>query len=468
MNAQNKRSHETPPWRFLAAILILSCLVLISGSHPLRAEAHVHTFVVDSLADDEDASWGDGICATAIAECTLRAALTEAWALWDGSTFPPADLDTHTIQVPEGTYYIGSVLNELGVGGNVVINGAGRDLTILYGQGSGVIYVGLGTTATIKDLTITNGIAGTGAGINNVGDLTLTDVAVTNSSATSTWGGGIRNSNQLVMARVTVSGNQAAQLGGGIFNDEGATLTILDSTISGNSVTDTGGAGGGIYNSGASTPGTVTIERSTLSGNTAPFGGGLDNWGEAWLANVTISGNSATTTGGAGGGAISNNGSATLDLKSVTIANNTTTTSRALVNVNELGLNIAHTIVAGNTGGDCDLISNSFTGATHHNLDSDGTCFTGIGSKLWSTDPLLAALGDNGGFTQTHALGTGSPAIDAGDSTNGCKSGGVLLTSDQRGWPRTVDGDVDGTAVCDIGAFEAPPPYQLWLPLIMR
>ena len=106
MNAQNKRSHETPPWRFLAAILILSCLVLISGSHPLRAEAHVHTFVVDSLADDEDASWGDGICATAIAECTLRAALTEAWALWDGSTFPPADLDTHTIQVPEGTYVI--------------------------------------------------------------------------------------------------------------------------------------------------------------------------------------------------------------------------------------------------------------------------------------------------------------------------------------------------------------------------
>ena len=464
MNTQINRGLAKFPWKILTATLIIFGLVLVSSSHPLRAEAHIHTYIVNSTDDEADADPGNGVCDTnsPAGECTLRAAVEEIEYLFTGCYGGcTADTDLHTIQVPAGTYY---VYAELGVTGNVIIDGAGQGSTFVFGQGNGVVYVGSGTTAHIKKLTITNGIAGTGAGINNDGDLTLTDVAVTNSSATSTWGGGIRNSSQLVMARVTVSSNQAVQLGGGIFNDEGATLTIFDSTISGNSVTDTGGAGGGIYNSGASTPGTVTIERSMLSGNTAPFGGGLFNYGEAWLANVTFSGNSATTTAGAGGGAINNNGSATLDLKSVTIANNTTTTGQALVNV--ATLNIAHTIVANNTGGDC-YFGVAPVAFVHHNLDSDGTCFTGIPSNLVSTNPLLAALGNNGGLTQTHALGAGSPAIDAGDVL-GCKSGGVLLTSDQRGWPRTVDGDVNGTAICDIGAFEAPPPYQLWLPLIMR
>jgi len=124
--------------------------------------------------------------------------------------------------------------------------------------------------------------------------------------------------------------------------------------------------------------------------------------------------------------------------------------------------------VANNTGGDCYFAPSILDGVTHHNLDSDGTCFTGIPSNITNTNPLLAALSNNGGPTLTHALGSGSLAIDAGDAINGCKSGGVLLTSDQRGWPRAVDGNVDGTATCDIGAFESPPPHQLWLPLIMR
>jgi hypothetical protein len=86
-------------------------------------------------------------------------------------------------------------------------------------------------------------------------------------------------------------------------------------------------------------------------------------------------------------------------------------------------------------------------------------------SDQTSTDPKLLSLTDNGGLTQTMALGSDSPAIDAGGI---CNSGGAPLLTDQRGWPRTVDGDVDGTATCDLGAFEASPPYQLWLPLISR
>ena len=69
-------------------------------------------------------------------------------------------------------------------------------------------------------------------------------------------------------------------------------------------------------------------------------------------------------------------------------------------------------------------------------------------------DPKLSPLQNNGGPTQTHALLAGSPAIDAGDS-NGCRDNtGALLQTDQRGLPRATDGNGDGKAACDIGAFE--------------
>jgi hypothetical protein len=59
----------------------------------------------------------------------------------------------------------------------------------------------------------------------------------------------------------------------------------------------------------------------------------------------------------------------------------------------------------------------------------------------------------NGGTTPTRALQTGSPAIDAGinDLANAAE-----LTTDQRGtgFARIRDGNSDGTATVDIGAFE--------------
>jgi hypothetical protein len=75
-------------------------------------------------------------------------------------------------------------------------------------------------------------------------------------------------------------------------------------------------------------------------------------------------------------------------------------------------------------------------------------------SSITGENPKLEVLADNGGLTQTHALKADSPAIDAGDP-EGCKDHeGEDLTSDQRGEPRPFDGDQDGTAVCDIGAYE--------------
>jgi hypothetical protein len=69
-------------------------------------------------------------------------------------------------------------------------------------------------------------------------------------------------------------------------------------------------------------------------------------------------------------------------------------------------------------------------------------------------DPVLLPLADNGGFTLTHALAKGSPAIDAGDGTN-------CPTKDQRGAQRPQDGDEDGVPACDIGAYEYDPQQYM-------
>jgi hypothetical protein len=76
------------------------------------------------------------------------------------------------------------------------------------------------------------------------------------------------------------------------------------------------------------------------------------------------------------------------------------------------------------------------------NMDSDGSC---SGFTL-TDDAMLDILANYGGPTETHALKTGSPAIDAApDCTT---TGGSTLAADQRGEPRP------GGPVCDLGAYE--------------
>ena len=244
--------------------------------------------------------------------------------------------------------------------------------------------------------------------------------------------------------------------GGGIYNASGATLN-LDSLIVRNNRT-TGAGGGGISNRSGST---MNITNSTISNNTAaePFyGGGISNTGVLNIANSTISGNSATGSSGL------DNLNGTVTLNNVTITNNTSSaTSGAAVNNSftpgsASTMLIRNTIIAkNNSPNKVDIYGGTSQG---NNLIGASPSFTNgvngdkVGTATEPLDPLLEVLANNGGTTDTHALLSGSPAVNAGNNcvvTASCPSANppFALSTDQNGSNR-----VQG-AIIDIGAFES-------------
>jgi predicted outer membrane repeat protein len=169
---------------------------------------------------------------------------------------------------------------------------------------------------------------GGGAIWNRSGTVTLTNSTVSGNS--SPHGGGIASGGTLTLTNSTVSGNS---VGGGVYGFPGGggilnqgTLTLTNSTISGNSVSAFYFSdGGGIDNRG-----TVTLTNSTVSGNSASgaysYGGGIDNRGTVTLTNSTVSGNSVSSASvccGYGGG-IRNLGG-TVTLTNSTVSGNSAT-----------------------------------------------------------------------------------------------------------------------------------------------
>jgi hypothetical protein len=247
-------------------------------------------------------------------------------------------------------------------------------------------------------------------------------------------------------AKIAISGftirNGRANLGGGIFN--AGTLTVSNTTVSGNIGRGGGSAGMG---AGIANAGTVTITMSTISGNTvsgpfgAGFGGGLWNIGTAIVTNSTLSGNTATSVGGG----IENEGN--LRVNNSTIAANTGKYGGAGIDNYSGTSTLANSVVANNSGGNCYATISS----NGYNLSSDSTCnFNGPGD-LNNTNPMLGPLQNNGGLTQTMALLPGSPAIDSGNPSGCTDDQGHLLKIDQRGLPRPDTEDAGG---CDRGAYE--------------
>ncbi|MCK4637543.1 MAG: hypothetical protein KAT49_06665, partial [Methanomicrobia archaeon] len=210
----------------------------------------------------------------------------------------------------------------------------------------------------------------------------------------------------------TVSDNYAEDDGGGIRNS--GTLTMTNCTVSGN--TCYGDDGGGIHND----EGTLTMTNCTVSDNYADDdGGGIDNDGEDGdleMTNCTITGNDA---GNDGGGIDSGDDD-----------------------------NIKNSIIANNTCGDDGPDFRGGMDSYGYNLIGDTEDCTGyIGTDITDVDPNLGPLANNGGLTQTHALLSGSPAINAASCTD---IDGDPVTTDQRGVSRPQG------SRCDIGAYEYP------------
>jgi hypothetical protein len=375
-----------------------------------------------------------------------------------------------TIGIGPGTYTENLTISI----GLKMIGASGAMTTIIDGGKNGTVVTVSTATAhvTLSKVTIQNGLASFGGGILiNNGTLRINDSTLGGNVAA--FGGGIFNKGTLKIDHSTLSRNLAERAsnssrGGGIYNDVTGTLTINDSTISGNTAIASPGSGGGIYNYGTLTindstisgnnvggyfpsygggigndvRGTLTINNSTISGNSVrnirSFGGGVANSGTVAISNSTVNGNS----GGTWGGGVANSG--TVAISNSTLSGNSAHTGGGIYGTATL----QNSIVANSpSGGNC---SGSIT-SDGYNVGSDNTCnFNGPGD-LNNTNPVLGPLQYNGGPTQTQALLPGSPAIDAGNP-QGCTDGqGHLLRTDQRGKPRH---DKEDTGGCDMGAYE--------------
>jgi hypothetical protein len=209
---------------------------------------------------------------------------------------------------------------------------------------------------------------------------------------------------------------------------------------------DAGSDGGGIMIEQCCDAPAFVITNSEFSGNTAGDDGGGLSFEEAVvnITNVTISGNSVENEGG--GLEVER---ADVTLTNVTIGVNTAATGEGGgIKVTDEGeATLLNTLLAGNTAENCAVEISTIT-SSGNNLSSDASCGLTSTGDLQSTDPQVAALALNApGTTQTHALVAGSAAVDGGAST-GCPA------TDQRGVTRPQDGNSDGTAACDIGAYE--------------
>jgi uncharacterized repeat protein (TIGR01451 family) len=413
------------------------------------------TLVVDSPWDDVDAAPTDGMCRTASDVCTLRAAVQTANAL-SGSDTIVLSAGTYSLSLPGANENAAATgdLDVTDMSGETVIQGVGQGATILDGaQLDRVFDVLDGADLRLEHLTVTGGRIGTnerGGGIRSAGHLTVRNSTIRHNEAPGLLqgGGGISVSGVTEIRDSTISHNEAGGQGGGILNRN--LLEVIGSTIHDNV---SGRLGGGIETVFFGGGQTVTIANSTISGNIADEGaGGINVEAGSQSGNVfrilnsTVTQNQTTGQGGYGdAGGILCGGAG------------------VLCNAN-VSLELQNAIVAGNqAAGSSPDVLGPFT-SLGFNLVGDpsgSTGFGAVGDQL-SVPAGLLPLADNGGPTWTHALAPGSQALDAGVDATGA---GV----DQRGVPRPFDSlvvNAPGSDGSDIGAFELVTdcdPYALGL-----
>jgi hypothetical protein len=349
---------------------------------------------------------------------------------------------------------------------------------IADGMGGG-LYVG-GGTVTLQNSTISHNTATGGAGFNGEFD----DSSSPGFHGGSGLGGGVyAEGGSVALDNCTISDNQATGgdggfggggpflgdnpggnggngIGAGLWINGSASVSLSNCTVANN--TATGGPGGSGFGGGLGAPGGrggngngggfsvsssggVTLDNCTVANNTAVGGDG---------GNVWMRGNGGNGGDGIGGG-LSASSSGDVTLHSCTVAGNTVVEGHGGVGgfggggdglwgnasgggISERGsvtLNVKNTILATNRE---DLAAH--LSSSGYNLIGDGSGTGFDPTDLLNVNPLLGPLQNNGGPTQTMALLSGSPALNAGDPAQ-------LGVADQRGVVRS--GGVN------IGAYQA-------------
>lgn len=406
------------------SLLALSSLLLAPA--PVQAGTLADTEIKVTTTADELNSDGD---------CSLREALQAANTDQPVSGCPAGSGDD-VIRIPPGTYSLSLVgagedlglTGDLDINSNVTIFGAGSDLTIIDGNATDRIFHVTGKyQVNISYLTIRNGSVSEGVGgggiFNYQGSLKLFKAAILNNTSSNTGGGlSFIGPGSAVLNEVNIANNNAVY-GGGAYNGGGVILQVDSCTFHNNTATR---SGGGLDNSGF-----ATLNNTTFSSNTSMEGGGIFSVNNITSVNCTFNQN---------------------NLVAVFLGN--------------AEMVFSNTIVANSTSGtNCQLRTGSPAAfrSEDNNLETADTCNFHKMADIINADPVLGPLQDNGGFTLTHALLNGSPAIDTG-SNNNC------MPLDQRGRLRPADGDEDLTYTCDIGSFEfnGMAPLFNFLPIALK
>jgi LPXTG-motif cell wall-anchored protein len=478
--------------RTIAAAAALAATGLVVSTGPASAA----TLTVDVTTDSVDANPGDGTCADAVGDCSLRAAVQEANASAGSDTI---SLGSETYELTlAGPGEDGSATGDLDVTSEIAVASGGVALIDAFPLGDRIFDVKAGATLTLDGVGLTGGTAAdvptaSGGGVLNAGTFVGTDVSFLANSANRA-GGGLEASagSTTTLTVATFLGNTtgATPGNGGALHLTGAgTVTITDSFVSFNEAAN---EGGGLWNSSV---GTMTVTGTEINDNVAAGalatngGGGIFNQpsmdattgGTVTVVDSDIRDNAATGAAGSGGGIFNSRG--TVTITDTTITGNTAV--RAGGGIEALG---GTTRVIGGTLVDNDTGAAPGNGGGLH-LTGPGTVeVTGTtvaenaaaneGGGLWNSaggtmtvtgatirdNTAAGALATNGGggiFVQPNMDGTGGGTLNVTDTTitgnaaiGAAGSGGGVFNS--RG-ATTITGStfVDNQAARAGGAIEA-------------